>query len=121
MLLAYVAHRDANGDSTRLSIIPAETNEITIPVWVDLLCQSSAGVFWIGPRESVIVRDEASAKIISRVPPAELFLTPDNPTRPGLKVNRIKIEFLGNNAYEVFYAKESEERWLKWDPLTQVR
>jgi len=121
VLLAHVAFNDSRGDYVRLCVVPDEANHLSVPVWVDLMLQSDASVFWIGPREAVTVKVEQNSKIIAPVPPAFFYLTPDSPNRPGTKVGRVKIDFLDEGHYRVFFAKERDEKWYPWEPVVQLR
>lgn len=123
MLLANVAFSENGTDFTKLCLVPADADPFTIPFPIDLLGQSDAAVYYIGPKEAVncVVNEREAARVIWAIPPAIIFLTPDNPSRPGIKVFKLKI-VSRQGGYEVFYTKElgEHDKWLRWDP-TAVR
>ena len=124
MLLAYVAFSENGNDYSKLCLIPAEDQGHCIPVRLDTIEQTDAAVFHIGVREAVncVIDEREGSKVLWPIPPATIFLTPDNPQRPGIRAFKIKVTYLQNGAYEVSYTKElsDTDKWTVWKPK-QVR
>ncbi len=118
MLLAYTTNL---GLEATLCLIPHDESDFVSPVPIDALVPSSAAVFYVGPKEAVIVYDEDGTKIVKPVMPAILYLTPDTTSRPGVQVARVKISQTANNGYEIFFSKEKESDWLPWCPVSEER
>ncbi len=118
MLLAHVSFTDGKDSYTDLCLVPIEESKYVEPTRIRILKPKSSGVFHIGPKEGIMVNkgEENNSIIITPLKPASLFLTPDTPTQPGVRVAKIKI-IPQDNDFEVhFIAKESiDAKWQKWE------
>lgn len=123
MLLAYVAFQEGTQDYAKLCLIPGDQHRFAAPVNVDLLFQTDSAVFWVGPKEAVIVsvEGEEESKIIRPVRPASLFLTPDTPNTPGTRAAAVKVDYPEQGLHRIYFKKELDQDWMEWNPNIQVR
>ena len=123
MILAYVAFREGASEFARLAVVPEDQSRYATPVSVDLLFQSDSAVFWIGPKEAITVQleNDGASKVIRPVPPAKLFLTPDDPNRPGVRGTMARVDYPDDGPYRIWFKKDLTSDWTSWEPLVQVR
>ncbi len=112
MLLAYVA---GIGPGLELCLVPEKSDKDSVPIPVHMLIDTSAAVLRVGPDEAVtVVIDPTSEEIIiSAVPPAVLYLTPNLPTMPGMRAKRLKVLIDRTGGHRVFYDRD-RGNWDLW-------
>ena len=123
MLLAYRACEREGYQHPSLCLIPKEVGNARSIVEINTLCTTSSAVFYVGPKESVLVESQENGKrkIIKPVPPAVIFLTPDNPNLPGIQAAMLIIDTVSEHEHKIFFRKDLQADWNPWDPLTMVR
>ena len=117
MLLANCVLYEEGKYGMDLCLIPHRHSEINPPVKIDLLDQTDGAVCSIGQGEGVSVKINAQerSKVIEALRPAVIYITPTTSDMPGVKVNKLKIVYLDNKRYEIFYTKDSSENWMKFN------
>ncbi len=116
MLIANYVVFENNQYNMELCLIPHRFSEFSPPIKVDQLDSSEAAVYWIGHGESVSVKIDAQerAKIIEPMKPAILFITAPTDDQPGIKVAKIKVVYLDNKKYELYYDREGQDDWKRF-------
>lgn len=115
MLFAYVFRATESTRSMELCLVPKENSPHAQPVPVDLLDDNPGAVYYIGPREGVIVnREGPTQRILTAVSPAVFFLTPDSPERPGQKAMQLKIVNHSDGSIETYFTRDSSSDWEPW-------
>ena len=117
MLLSWVVFGEGEDTVARLCLVPKEDSIYARPVPVDILKDSKTAVYHVGPKEAVSVNEEAGGvRKIVPIPPALIYLTPDNPERPGQRTIAIKISQDASGQYAVSYAKDTlGQSWANWE------
>ncbi len=121
MLLAYTTSLSHDRITPELVIIPAAVGPYAPPVAIRSLVESSHSVFFISPKEAVVVEIKDSALIITPVLPANFFLTPDTTERPGVQAGRVMIETTDEGKTSISYSRERNGKWIPWNPIAEQR
>lgn len=123
MLLAYLHPYGTKNEVARLCILADKIDTMSIPVPVESLPVTVGGVYRLGLYESCTVnKEEDGALLIRPVLPTQVYITPNQPDRPGTIVGRLKIYIEGDGIYKTFFAfdKDPEGTWKPFDPLKQA-
>lgn len=123
MLFAYAYISTPEGSRSELCLIPRKPSRDQPAVPVHSLHTSDCAVFYVGGdenagHETVVVQNlENEAGIeIKPMRPAVIYATPNNPERPGERVEGIKIKVTGEDQLEVFVKRGTSDEWVPWTP-----
>jgi hypothetical protein len=121
MLLAYVHCFGSEADCPELCIVATKPDSFSVPVRIDSLVETEAGIYCLSLTEAMVVRKDPGdgGIILEPLRPTKLFLTPDLHDQPGLTVRKAKVVKKGERRYESFFLQErhAEGDWQKWEPL----
>lgn len=117
MLLAHVLFRDEQGPYTELCIVPEDSDKFSAAMPIRVLYPATDAVFYVGPKESLIVNDgpNPGSLILSPVTPAEIYITPNSGMQPGLRVHQLLL-VPDENKYRTFYISQSTDN--EWREFT---
>ncbi|MGI6524479.1 MAG: hypothetical protein ACOX2O_04175 [Bdellovibrionota bacterium] len=125
MLLAYMHCFGVESDCHDLCLVADKPDQFSCPVRVVTLRETTAAVYRLGPQECVNIDLDRNDNglVITPLYPANLFLTPDLPTYPGMKTKKIKIFQNQNGDFTVYYLPEVDidGSWKEWIPNREKR
>jgi len=121
MLLAYSTSLSQGNREAELVIIPIAVGTYSPPVLVSSLVESSHSVFFISPKEAIVIESKDDGLVITPVQPANFYLTPDTTERPGVQAGRVMISTDEAGTTNVSYSREKNGKWLAWNPIAEQR
>ena len=125
MLLAYI-HCHGSSEYPELCLLADKTDTFSCPVKITSLRETNAAVCRLGPEETIIVSfdNEDGGLVVAPLYPANIYLTPNLPTLPGIAAKKIKI-FLDKEKddYVVYYLSDNDrdKTWKLWIPDREKR
>ena len=124
MLLAYTHCYGPREDRPELCLIPDKLDQISTAVRVDSLTETDCAVYRLGPLEAfkVWTDEQDGGTVIKALEPASIYLTPNLPDRPGVKVRQLKVLKDGEGRYRTFFYpdRDTDLDWREWTPNTAV-
>lgn len=119
MLFAYAYCYGPQMEQPELCLIPEKVDQFSFPVPLTTLFETKSAVIRIGHTEGIRVRidPDDNGMIIDPILPSRVFLTPNQPDRPGLMAKNLKVVFRSDGSFDAFFKDEGREaQWKPWKP-----
>ena len=116
MLLGLVSLSSDAKQPPALCILPDKPSSFSVPVPLDSVLTTDFAVHFLSVEEGFLVTREPGSPglIVSPVPPAKLYLSPNRPERPGFSVSKLKVERLAESQYKLSF--DRDRGWEPWTP-----
>ena len=120
MIFCFLHGIDPGSQKPELCLVSSSPSEFSTPVLVKNLRVTDSAVHCLSIEEGFTVDtdSEDNGLVITPVPPAILYLTPNRPEKPGYKVNKVKVVERGGGYQQVFF--DRDRGWQQWQPNIRI-
>ena len=115
MLLAYIT--TSQGHFPELCLVADKASTFSMPVRIATMLPTENAIHLLSVEEGVTMAIDPTdnSRIITPIVPANLYLTPNRPEKPGYKVDRVKI-IEGENGNFIVFLDRGDRGWESWQP-----